>query len=310
MRHMREPVVVHAVVLLLDRDTPLDGGRFCRCKEACRIPDLFLGDPGDLFHLFQGVFVDSTDELLPPVGVVLDKILVVELLVDDHVEHPVSEGRVRAGSQREPDVGPRGRTGEPRIDDDELGAMVQGDREGFPLVFIRVDDRHVVSPKDDALGEILVIDDRIGAAGDNARRYPGSVTEVARRQDVGRAKAIGNAVDHGFVFPASAVTENDGFRPVLLFVPEDPLRNGVQGLVPGDPFPFAARLGADPSYRIGQSVRMIGQLGRSEAFAAESAVVDGTIRVAGDLGHLSVFDINDDAAPAVAHATMTLGTES
>jgi hypothetical protein len=176
--------------------------------------------------------------------------------------------------------------------------QVQRYREGFSLVFIRVDDRHVVPPKDDALGEILVIYDRIRAASDNARRYPGTITEVARRQDVGRTKAIGNAVDHGFIFPASAVTENDGFRPVFVFVPENPLCNGVEGFIPGDPFPFAARLGADPSDRVGEPVRMIGQLGRSEAFAAESAVVDGTIRVPGDFGYLSVFDINDDAAPS------------
>jgi len=49
-----QPVVVCAVNLLLDGNTPLNGSRFCRCKEPCRFSDFFFGDPGDLFDLVNG----------------------------------------------------------------------------------------------------------------------------------------------------------------------------------------------------------------------------------------------------------------
>ena len=70
-----EPVVVDAVDLLLDGDTPLDGGRFGRCKERGLPPDLLLRNPGDLFHLLEGIFIHPLDELVPSVGMVLQNSL-------------------------------------------------------------------------------------------------------------------------------------------------------------------------------------------------------------------------------------------
>jgi hypothetical protein len=50
---------------------------------------------------------------------------------------------------------------------------------------------------------------------------------------------------------------------------------------------------------------MIGQLSRCKAFAAQGSMIDRAIRVSGNLGHPAVFGIHNNAAPSMAHATMT-----
>jgi hypothetical protein len=49
---------------------------------------------------------------------------------------------------------------------------------------------------------------------------------------------------------------------------------------------------------------MVGQLRGGKALAAQSAVVDGTIRVTGNLSHFAVFSIDQNPATPMAHAAM------
>jgi hypothetical protein len=128
------------------------------------------------------------------------------------------------------------------------------------LVAVRIADDHVVAPDHDAPGVVLIIHDGVGAASDDGGGDSRAVAEMPRRQNVGGSQEIGEAVDDRFILPSRAVPGDDGLRTVNLFVMEDSFRNGIQGLVPGDPFPFSAPLGADPANRMGQPVRVIDQL--------------------------------------------------
>ena len=65
-------------------------------------------------------------------------------------------------------------------------------------------------------------------------------------------------------------------------------------------------LGPDAAHRVGEPVGMVGQLRRGDALAAEGAVADGAVGVAGDLLHPAVLDVDEHAAAAVAHAAVAL----
>ena len=144
----------------------------------------------------------------------------------------------------------------------------------------------------------------VGSAGDDAGGDPGPVAEMTGRQNVGGAQQIGKAVNHRFIFPARAVTQHDGFRTQPRLVIQHPLGDGIQGVIPGNTLPFATALGADPAHRMGQPVGMVGELGGGQALAAHSAVVDGTVRITGNFGHLTFLGVNQDPAPPMAHPAM------
>ena len=234
------------------------------------------------------------------------KFFIVESLVNDYVEHAVRQRRIGARSQGQPHIGPRRDPGEPRVDRYELGPFVQADRKRLALVTVRVADHEVVAPDHDALGVVLVVDDGVGAAGDNAGGNARSVAEVPGRKHIWAAQQIGKAVDGRLVFPPRPIPQDDRFGPVPFFVGQDSLGDGVQGLVPGDALPLAARFRPDPLHRIGQPVGVVGELSRCQPFAAHRPVVDGAVRVPGDLGHLAGLSVYQNAAAAVAHAAVAL----
>jgi hypothetical protein len=45
-------------------------------------------------------------------------------------------------------------------------------------------------------------------------------------------------------------------------------------------------------------------LGGGQPLTAQRAVVDGAVRIAGNFGHLSVFSVNQNPAPPMAHAAV------
>jgi hypothetical protein len=49
---------------------------------------------------------------------------------------------------------------------------------------------------------------------------------------------------------------------------------------------------------------MIRQLVRSQTLAAQSTMINGTVRITGDLGHFTVFCVNQDTATPVTHAAV------
>jgi hypothetical protein len=49
---------------------------------------------------------------------------------------------------------------------------------------------------------------------------------------------------------------------------------------------------------------MIGQLGGCNSFATKGAVIDGAVRITGDLGNFPVLGIDQNAATAMTHSAM------
>ena len=140
----------------------------------------------------------------------------------------------------EPDIGPRCRTGLPRVDDDQLGARVQGNGERLSFVAIGVGHYHVVAPDHDALRQVFVVGDGVCPARDDARRYARSIAEVTGGEHAGRAEEVGEPGTGGLILPASAIAEDDGLRALLLPVSPYPFGDRVERLIPGDALPLSA----------------------------------------------------------------------
>ena len=74
----------------------------------------------------------------------------------------------------------------------------------------------------------------------------------------------------------------------------------IEGVIPADAVPA----GGSFFHGVKDPVRVIGQLGRSKPFAAKGAVINGAIRITGDLGNFTVSGIHQNAAAAVTHSAM------
>ena len=59
-----------------------------------------------------------------------------------------------------------------------------------------------------------------------------------------------------------------------------------------------------PSHGIGQTIGVIDQLSGPNALGAQGSMVYGTVRIAGDLCDLAVFDVDQNTAAAVTHTAM------
>jgi hypothetical protein len=59
-------------------------------------------DPGDLLHLLEGVLLRPLHKGFPAVHVLIYKVLVKEILIDDHLEESHGQGRIGSGAELEP----------------------------------------------------------------------------------------------------------------------------------------------------------------------------------------------------------------
>ena len=190
--------------------------------------------------LSRGYSLTLWTNVIPAVGIILDKFFIVEFFLDDHLGQAQGQGRIRSRPELKPDIGPGCGPGQPGIDHDQFGPGRQGPGEALSLVTIRIADDHIVSPHHDASGEIFIIDDGIGPAGEDAGGDTRAIAEMTGRKHIRRAEKIGKTVDDRLVFPARAVAEDDRFGPKIFFVGQNPLGNDVQGRIPGDAFPVTA----------------------------------------------------------------------
>ena len=51
---------------------------------------------------------------------------------------------------------------------------------------------------------------------------------------------------------------------------------------------------------------MVGELGGCDALAAQCPMINGAAGISGDLGHLTVLGVDQNAAPPVAHSAVAL----
>ncbi len=73
-------------------------------KPGC-LPDLLFGHPGDLLNPVQVIFPCPRLQFIETDAPLLDELLVVKTLADDHVDESQPQGRIRPGPQLQPEVG-------------------------------------------------------------------------------------------------------------------------------------------------------------------------------------------------------------
>src|SRR5262245_35574492 len=102
---------------------------------------------------------------------------------------------------------------------------------------------------------------------------------------------------------AGAGAECDRLRSILLPDRQQPLRDVIERIVPGDPFPPAGAARAEASQRIFQAVGMINQIERHRSDRAEPAMIERRLRIAFNLNQLIILDVKQHATAAMAAAT-------
>ena len=82
--------------------------------------DILGIDPGDLGSPFGGLVLHLITQRIKAVAPVLDEIVIVEVLLDDHVDHGHRNGSVGAGTGLDVVLGTRAHPSNARVDVDEL----------------------------------------------------------------------------------------------------------------------------------------------------------------------------------------------
>ena len=118
---------------------------------------------------------------------------------------------------------------------------------------------------------------------------------MAGRQYIGGPQKIGKAVQVALIIPAGSLADDDVFRPVFVDNRLEFVRNGFQGLIPGDLFPLPVGL----LHRMNNPVRMIRELGHGQAFGTHRTPADGGVGISLHFNHLAVFHLGDHAAGTV-----------
>ena len=113
---------LHAVRLHVDGQAPRDLRGLGRGVDAGGLGDEAGIHTGDLGGLLGWHLLDTLGELLEAVAPALDEVGVVEVLLDDDVEHRHAQGGIRTGAQAQMPVGAGRHPVDARVDAHQLGA--------------------------------------------------------------------------------------------------------------------------------------------------------------------------------------------
>ena len=141
-----------AVAALL---APRQAGGLGRRVHASCLADLVGRDPGDFGDLFDGIFRRALFQLVKAVAPFLDELMIVEVFLDDHVDHAEGERRVGAGANLQEEVGLLGNLAEAGVDDDELRAALLHVAQG-PLPIQKLGSCGVAAPQNDEVSALPV----------------------------------------------------------------------------------------------------------------------------------------------------------
>ena len=246
--------------------------------EAGNLNEQVLVDPADLGDLARRVLLHALGQLVETVAPLLDELVVVQVLVDDDVEHAQRQRRVGAGAQAQPVLGLRREPGELRVDNDQLAPALH--RLDQPVAQERIGIAHdrVATPVENALrshpiliclvavlAELRHVGHPLVAHDDVAQRRARQHARVARQKaqrKVGAAKVgvliVGNYLRH---VTTGADHRDDGLRATLLLELAHVLLDDVVRLVPADALPLVLAALAGALQRILEPAFMINQLG-------------------------------------------------
>ena len=171
--------------------------------------------------------------------------MIVEVFLDDHVDHAEGERRVGAGADLQEEVSLLGNLAEAGVDDDELRAALLHVAQ-CPLPIQKLGCSRVAAPQNDEVSALPVR--FIGAeAAVGARLEPhvGAVADGAVAASVRRAEQVGELVVQVGLRAVRSLEEAQGLGAVFVAKIGKALGHFVEGLVPGDLFPLAASALAD-----------------------------------------------------------------
>ena len=285
------------------------GGGVC----AGDLAHLLVRDLRQLLDLLVRVLVDSLDEPIEAVHPLLDELLVVDVLVNDDLQHADGERRVGARTKLQDLLGARAHPGDLGVDDDKLRAHLHHVDDLVAEIARRVRDERVRAPHDHVLRTlearvvVLLVEEHaavdLGISGaEDVRRHhaAGAVAGVAgnRRCNVCRAE-VGER-DHGVEHRRLAAGATEGQHGVrgsgLLDNLVVVLLDEVVRLIPGDALPCVlAAVLRIALHRVDDALGMILELGHVQAFDAQTPLRDGVALVAFDVDELSVLDVEDGA---------------
>ena len=290
---------------MFDGASPLQHGGLGLGIEPRRAPDVVRLHPCNGFGPLGRIPLDPFGEPAEAVGPLLDELLVVELLADDHVEHGEPQRIVGAGAKLEKVVGALGEHGLARVDDDDLGLAGQGILYPESQFAIGPGIDGVVAPEQDQVRLRLVgigADGQL-AHGDDRSVNPGpEALSGAWLAPVGGADGVGEAGDIAEVVASGPGAHPDALGAVALGGLANLGAHLVVGLVPGDALPLPLAPSAGPAHGIFEPGRVVDLLQAGRSQGTQLAPVHRVVGIAVDVDQLAVFDVHDGAAAPMTHS--------
>ena len=295
-----------SVGLLVDRKAPKDCGIARVRIHACCAIDVLDIDSAD-FRCFLGRHGgDSLRQLFEAVAETIDEVVVVQVFLDDDVEHRHAERRVGAGAKgkvvRCACCKPIGS----RVDRDELASALHAVDYGVPEESVTVRRQGLFAPRNHNLGNFIggifvapcqaacIIHLGIRDAGNvGCSRDAWDIACIARLGIAGiggadHRHAVRSA--HRSAFSAGSAEHDDGLRTVLLLDSADILLDDVVGIFPCGAFPLVlSAVFLRALHRVDDAVGMIGEVRQRQAAHAKAALRDGLVLVAFNLFEDAVF---------------------
>ena len=309
----------HAYLGHVHGEAPLDAAGAGLRVEAGGLAYLVGLQPADAGHPLGRVLARPLGQRVEAVGPAVHEVVVVQVLLDDHVDHGEREGRVGAGAQAQPVPGARGHPREPGVHDHQLAAALHGLHDPVAQKGVGVGHHRVVAPDDDALrrhpvgvvlvarlaelahvGHPLVSHDHVAQrVARNHARVPGKEAQREVWPPEIRILVVRNGLRH---VATGAHHGHDGFGTILFLDAPHLLLYEVVGLVPRDALPrVLAAVLARSAHGVLQAPGAVHHLGQLQAAHAQAALREGAVRVALHLHQLAVVvGVEDDLAALVA----------
>ncbi|OPY08390.1 MAG: hypothetical protein A4E67_00985 [Syntrophaceae bacterium PtaB.Bin038] len=305
-RHQADkgPRRLEGLRVVLDGVAPLDGCGLRRGVGPGGPADEVGRHPGDAGDLLGRVLFYVGRKLVEAVGPFLHELPVIQALLDDHVEEAQGERRIRAGPKLQPVLRLPGQVDAPRVDDDDLGAVLDLLHEHAADLTLLVGGGDVAAPEDDELALVVQVRHGVEAAGVHARNLPGRVADILGGDDVGGTEEIGQADLDEVIEPLGhAHAEGDPLGAVLFLDLEKALGDRLQGLIPRDAGPLPLAPLSDPLQGVAEPVRVVELVRRGEPLDAGVALAEEARRVPLDLDDLIVLHPHEERAAPVIHAS-------